>query len=119
MVGLAISRWPSNEDTIYRQYAILYSLILGGAGAVLKRIGLKPHFFGTYLNIAANVLFWAFLSGVFEHEGYGYLVWFLGLLATCGAALAWGLTRREVSFVAYAAVYGYVGIELDPDSRYG
>jgi hypothetical protein len=88
--GLTISRWPSNEDTTYRQYAILYSLMVGGAGAILQRLGLKPHFFGTYLNIAANVLFWALLSGVFNHERY--LVWLIGLLAACGASLAWGLT---------------------------
>lgn len=27
-----------------------------------------------------------------------------------GASLAWGLSRRQFSFVAYAAVYGYIGI---------
>jgi hypothetical protein len=37
-------------------------------------------------------------------------LWFIALLAACGASLAWGLTRREFSFVAYAAVYGYVGV---------
>jgi hypothetical protein len=106
--GLTISNWPSHQDAAYRQYAILYSLIVGGAGITLKRYGLKPHFLGTYLNIAANVLFWALLSGVFNREDY--LVWLLGLLAACGASLAWGLARRQFSFVAYAAVYGYVGI---------
>jgi hypothetical protein len=106
--GLTISRWPSTEDAAYRQYAILYSLTVGGAGAVLQRRGLKPHFLGTYLNIAANVLFLALLSGVFNRQGY--LAWFLALLAACGASLAWGLARRQFSFVAYAAVYGYVGV---------
>jgi hypothetical protein len=106
--GLTISHWPSNQDAEYRQYAILYSLVTGGAGAALKQRGLKPHFFGTYLNVAANVLFWAVLSGVFNREDYG--VWLLFLLAACGASLAWGLARRQFSFVAYAAVYGYVGV---------
>ncbi len=106
--GLTISHWPSHQDAEYRQYAILYSLVVGGAGAALQRRGLKPHFFGTYLNIAANVLFWALLSGVFNRQGY--VVWFLALLAVCGASLAWGLARRQFSFVAYAAVYGYVGV---------
>ena len=36
--------------------------------------------------------------------------WLLCLLAACGASLAWGLALRQFSFVAYAAVYGYVGI---------
>jgi len=106
--GLTISHWPSHQDAAYRQYALLYSLMAGAGGALLQRRGLKPHFFGTYLNIAANVLFWALLSGVFNRQGYG--VWFLALLVACGASLAWGLKRRQFAFVAYAAVYGYVGV---------
>jgi hypothetical protein len=106
--GLTISHWPSNQDAQYRQYAIVYSLMVGVAGALLQRLGLKGHFFGTYLNIAANVLFWALLSGVFNRQGY--FVWLLALLAACGASLAWGLARRQFAFVAYAAVYGYVGV---------
>jgi hypothetical protein len=105
--GLTISHWPSHQDAAYRQYAILYSLIVGVAGAILQRRDVKPHFFGTYVNIAANVLFWALLSGVFQRQGYA--LWFLALFASCGASLAWGLSRRQFSFVAYAAVYGYVG----------
>jgi len=105
--GLAISRWPSHQDATYRQYAILYSLLIGLAGALTRRSELKPHFFTAYGNIAANVLFWALLSGVFLRQGY--LLWFLALLTAGGASLAWGLARRQFSFVAYAAVYGYVG----------
>jgi hypothetical protein len=106
--GLTISRWPSHQDATYRYYALLYSGLVGVGGWVLQRRGVKPHFFGTYLNVVANVLFWAVLSGVFEREGYGG--WFLALLLACGASLAWGLKRRQFAFVAYAAVYGYVGV---------
>jgi hypothetical protein len=105
--GLTISRWPSHRDATYRQYALLYSLLVGLTGVLLERRGLKQHFFGTYLNVAANILFWALLSGVFNRQGYG--LWFLALLLACGASLAWGLKRRQFAFVAYAAVYGYVG----------
>jgi len=105
--GLTISHWSARQDATYRQYALLYCLLVGVGGALLQRASLKPHFFGTYLNIAANVLFWALLSGVFIRQGYG--LWFLALLIACGASLAWGLTRRQFAFVAYAAVYGYVG----------
>ncbi len=110
--GLTISHWPSHQDAAYRRYAILYSLIAGATGAILQRRGLKPHFFGTYLNIAANVLFWALLSGVFDRQDY--IGWLLALLAACSASLAWGLPRRQFSFVAYAAVYGYVGVSWIP-----
>src|SRR5580704_10431219 len=77
--GLTISRWPSNQDAAYRQYAVLYSLIIGSGGAVVQRRGVKPHSFGTYLNIAANVLFWALLSGVFNREDS--FIWIFALLA--------------------------------------
>lgn len=106
--GLTVSHWPSHQDAAYRQYAILYSLVVVFAGVILQRRGWKKHFFGTYLNIAANVLFWALLSGVFQRQGKA--VWLLALIAACGACLAWGLPRRQFPFFAYAAVYGYVGV---------
>jgi hypothetical protein len=106
--GLTISHWPSHQDAAYRQYALLFCLLVGLGGGLLQQRGLKPHFFGTYLNIVANVLFWALLSGVFNRQGYG--VWFLALLFACGASLAWGLTRRQFAFVAYSSIYGYVGV---------
>src|SRR4051794_22882880 len=106
--GLTISHWPSHQDAAYRQYAMLYCVLIGVGGMLLQRRGLKAHFFGTYLNIAANVLFWALLSGVFNRQGSG--LWFVALLIACGVSLAWGLTRRQFAFVAYAVVYGYVGV---------
>ncbi|HMD48766.1 MAG TPA: hypothetical protein VKG79_06700 [Bryobacteraceae bacterium] len=106
--GLTISHLPTHQDATYRQYAILYSITVTAGAAILQRRGLKPHFFSTYLNIAANVLFWALLFGVFESQGYG--AWLLALVLACAASLVWGLLHREFSFVAYAAVYGYIGI---------
>src|SRR5271168_717469 len=106
--GLTISHWPSHQDATYRQYALLYCLLIGIAGAILQRLKLKSHFFTTYLNVAANVLFWAILSGVFDSRDYG--LWLVGLLIACAASLVWGLERRQFAFVAYAAVYGYVGV---------
>ena len=106
--GLTISHWPSHQDAAYRLYALLYCLLIGAVGALLQYRGVKPHFFGTYLNIAANVGFWALLSGVFQRDGYA--LWFLALLIACAVSIAWGLKRRQFAFVAYSAVYGYVGI---------
>ena len=48
------------------------------------------------------------LSGVFQREGYG--IWFVALLVIIGASVAWGITQRQFAFVAYAAVYGYMGV---------
>jgi hypothetical protein len=106
--GLKISHWPSHQDSLYRQCAILYCLVVGIGGMLLHQRRIKPHFFGTYLNVAANVWFWALLSGVFEWQGYG--IWLLFLLIASGASLYWGLTRRQFAYVVYAAVYGYVGV---------
>jgi hypothetical protein len=106
--GLSISHWPTHQDDSYRRYALLYALIVGAGGALLQRLRLKPHFFETYLNIATNVLFCAVLSGVFERENR--TLWTLALLVACATSLAWGVSRRKVVFVAYAAIYGYVGV---------
>ena len=48
------------------------------------------------------------LSGVFDRQDNG--PWVLALLVACSASLAWGLKRRQFACVAYAAVYGYVGV---------
>lgn len=106
--GLTISRWSAHYDAAYRQYALLYCLLVGAGGALLQQRRLKPHFFGTYFNIVANVLFWAVLSGVFEQQGYG--VWFAVLLVACGASLAWGVAQRQFAFIAYCSIYGYIGV---------
>jgi hypothetical protein len=106
--GITISGLPGTQEPVYRQYAILYGLLVAVAGIALRRLSIKPHFFGTWLNVAANVLLVAVLSGVFEREGY--LLWFMLLLVGCAAALAYGLAHRQFVFIAYAALYGYVGI---------
>ncbi len=106
--GVTVSHGPAYQDERYRMFALAYSAVVGAGGIALKRVGVKPHFFGVYLNLVANVLFWTVLSGVFDREGSG--LWLVALLAVCGGSLAWGLRRRQFAFVAYAAVYGYAGI---------
>jgi hypothetical protein len=107
-LGLKGSHWAVREESAYRQNALLYCLLVGGGAGLLRQRGLKPHFFGTYLNIAANVLLVALLSGVFQRDDHG--LWLLLLLLACGASVAWGLRGKQFVFVAYAAVYGYVGV---------
>lgn len=106
--GLTISHWPSHQDGLYREYAILYCFVVGCGGIFLERRDWKRHFFGTYLNVATNVLFGALLSGAFGDRTYGG--WLVALLLACGASVWWGVTRRQFAFVAYAAVYGYIGV---------
>jgi hypothetical protein len=106
--GLKTSHWLGGNEGSYRTLAILYSVVTGLAGIVLKRLAIKAHFFLTWLNLATNVFLVAVLSGVFNREGYW--LWFLLLVAACAASAAYGLTRKQFSFVAYATVYGYVGL---------
>jgi hypothetical protein len=106
--GLRLSHLPGSNDATYRYYGIVYGLVVGAAGIALRRSAIKAHFFGTYLNLAANVFLIAVLSGVFTLEGSSW--WLLLLVAGCAMSLAYGVTRKQFSFVAYAAVYGYVGV---------
>lgn len=106
--GITISRLPGTQEPAYRLYAILYGLLVAVAGIALRRLSIKAHFLGTWLNVAANVLLAAVLSGVFERDHY--FLWFVLLIAGCGAALAYGLTHRQFIFVAYVALYGYIGL---------
>ena len=111
--GILLSRWPSLQNETYRECGVLYSLLVAAGGILLERNRLKPHFFNTYLNVAANVLFLASLSGIFDYRNRrSYSMWLLALLFVCALSLFWGLTRRQFSFVAYAAVYGYVGVSF-------
>src|SRR5580658_10441615 len=91
--GLKTSRWPGGNAGSYRTLAILYSLFTGLAGIALKRLAIKPHFFLTWLNLAANVFLVAILSGVFNRTGY--LLWFLILVAACASSVVYGVTRKQ------------------------
>jgi hypothetical protein len=106
--GIRTSHWVPDWEQSYREYALLYCLVVFVSSTLPQYRKIKQHFFGTYLNIVANVLLCAVLSGVFEPQRYR--LWFVALLVACGASLAYGLTRRHFAFVAYAAVYGYIGV---------
>ena len=106
--GLKTSRLPFDPGAAHRWDALLFCLFAGVGGGLLQRLVIKPHFLPTYLNLVANVLFWALLSGVFQAQGY--TPWLVGLLIVSATSFAWGMTRRSFAFVAYAVVYGYVGV---------
>jgi len=106
--GLTIANRVGSDVASWRQYAILYSLVIGAAGLALNWTDIKRHFLGTYLNVASNVLFVALLSGVFEQQGY--VPWLLLLIVACAASFVYGRAERQFSFVAYAAIYGYIGV---------
>ncbi len=105
--GFTVARLPFSLTSTYRSYALAFCLVVAVGAVLLRFLRIKPHFFKTYLNLTANILFVALLSGVFDSENRGY--WFVALLLASGASVAWGIRRREFAFVAYAAVYTYIG----------
>ena len=106
--GIAFSPLRFSLSGPSRPYALLFCALTLAAGALLRQRQIKPHFFNTYLNVVANVLFVALLSGVFGSDNRA--PWVFALLAAGAASLAWGIRQREFVFVAYASVYTYIGL---------
>jgi hypothetical protein len=108
-VGVHLSLFgPVFGPESLRPYAIAYGSLVAVAGAGLHRAAIKPHFFETYLHVAANVLFLALLSGVFG-RGHEWL-YLAALLGLAGVAIVQGVTLRRFAFVVYGVVYGYIGL---------
>lgn len=106
--GVAFMRLPFTLSAASRPDALLFCAMVLAAGALLRWREIKPHFFGTYLNFVANVLFLTLLSGVFGADNR--TAWVFALLGAGAASMLWGISRREFAFVAYASVYTYVGL---------
>ena len=108
--GLRLSHFPDLGGASLRTSALIYGGLVAAAGAGLFRAGIKKHFLDTYLHVAANVLFVALLSALFErHASSLYL---LALLGLAGLAVASGVRFRRFAFVVYGIVYGYVGLSV-------
>ena len=56
-----------------------FCLVVGVGAVLLQRLQVRRHFLGVYLNLTANLLFAALLSGVFASWSRG--LWFVALLA--------------------------------------
>lgn len=104
--GLKASRFDLYSNDNLRTAGMVYSVIIAAGGTWLSRRGIKKHFLETYWHIAANVLFMAVLSGVFN-GGFSYLLLLLGLAV---ASAGTGVRLRRFAFVAYGTIYGYIGI---------
>ena len=82
-----------------------------GLGAWLSRQGLKKHFLETYLHIAANILFIAFVSGVFDRDRHW--LYFAGLMVLVVISIHAGVRFQRFAFVVYGTVYGYIGVSSE------
>ena len=107
-LGLRFAGFDTFNTDVLRILGFLYGAFLVGAGWVLTRLRVKPHFLDVYLQLGANAALLAALSGVLDDEGN--VVALLVLLICAGAAIALGIRFRRFAFVAYGTLYGYVSV---------
>ena len=108
--GIKLTRFGFGSADSLRASALVFGALVAGTGITLQRLAIKPHFVETHLHVAATAAFVALTSGVTSvNTGFFYLI---GLLTLAAISIAYGIRRREFAFVAYGAVYPYVGISL-------
>jgi hypothetical protein len=109
--GVRVSQFGQHLGGSLRVYALAYGALVAVAGTMLHSAGVKKHFLETYLHIAANVLFFALLSGISAGGGEWpfYLAALLGLAIL---AIIEGVRFRRFAFVVYGVLFGYAGISL-------
>jgi hypothetical protein len=107
-LGLTLSLMDAIDSDVLRASAIAYGALLLGVGLVLNRAGIKRHFLDVYLQLGANAVLLAMISGIFEPVSWtAYLP---GLLLLSAAAIYFGIGYRKFAFVAYGTLYGYAGL---------
>lgn len=109
-LGLRVAGFDTFNTEVLRILGFLYGAFLVGAGWLLTRLGIKPHFLDVYLQLGANAALLAALTGVFASDA-GVLA-LLPLLICAGAAIASGIWFRRFAFVAYGTLYGYTGLTI-------
>jgi hypothetical protein len=109
-LGLQISGFDTLDTDRLRLAGFLYGACLLGLGVLLTRLRIKPHFLDVYLQLGANALLLAALSGVLDDDaGWGYL---LALLLLSAAAIYGGVRYKRFAFVAYGTLFGYAGLSV-------
>jgi hypothetical protein len=107
-VGLKMAMFETLHNDRIRMVALLYGAFLIGLGVLLTRQSIKKHFLDVYLQLGANAILLATVSGVLEPgAGLAYLAMLLMLSA---AAIYLGVRYRRFAFVAYGTLYGYAGL---------
>jgi hypothetical protein len=103
--GVKVSAFHAMSTESLRTAAVAYGTLTAGAGFLIFTRNIKQHFLDTYLHVAANVLFIAFVSGVPEEWLY-----FVGLIVLAVVSIYAGVHFRRFAFVVYGTVYGYIGV---------
>ena len=109
-LGLKISNFDTLDTDRLRFAGFLYGAFLIGVGVLLHQRRIKAHFLDVYLQLGANALLIAAISGVLERDnGWAYLVVLLAFAAT---SIYLGVRYRRFAFVTYGTLYGYAGLSV-------
>ena len=108
--GIKLTQIGFGSAGALRVSALVYGALVAGMGTLLQRFDIKRHFVDTHLHVAATVAFVALTHGVLSDEGS--LLYLGGLLILAGVSIAYGVRRRQFAFVAYGAVYPYIGLSM-------
>ena len=109
-LGLKISGVDTLDSDRLRFAGFLYGAFLIGIGVLLHRQRIKAHFLDVYLQLGANALLLAAISGILE-RGSGW-VYLIVLLALAAVAIYLGVRYRKFAFVAYGTLFGYAGLSV-------
>lgn len=107
-LGLKLAIFDGMDSERSRLVAMLYGGFLIGLGLLLHRQSIKQHFLDVYLQLGANAILLAAISGVLE-PGTG-LAYLAVLLMLSSASIYLGVRHRRFAFVAYGTLYGYAGL---------
>jgi hypothetical protein len=109
-LGLRLSGFNTFDTDLLRIAGFCYGAFLIGIGVLLKRIAIKPHFLDVYLQLGANAVLLAAVSGVLDGDaGWAYL---LTLLILSAASIYLGIHFKRFAFVAYGTLFGYFGLSI-------
>ena len=107
-LGLKIGIFDTLQNDGVRFVALMFGAFLIGLGLLLSRQSIKTHFLDVYLQLGANAILLATISGVLE-PGIG-LAYLSALLILSAAAIYLGVRHGRFAFVAYGTLYGYAGL---------
>jgi hypothetical protein len=109
-LGLKLSGFDTLDSDRLRMAGFFYGAFLIGIGVLLKQLRIKPHFLDVYLQLGANVVLLAGISGVLDGRAEWAYLGFLLMLSA--AAIYLGIRYQRVAFVAYGTLYGYAGLSI-------
>ena len=108
--GFTLSEYRLSFEIYYREYAIIYGILVLLLGILLYRLEIKQHFFDIYLNFAVHFLCLALIAGVTRHKILS--LYFPALIVACIVLAFYSLKVRKFSYMLYAVIYGYIGISI-------